>query len=94
MPLVRIRLARLVVAGAVKVPLVIVNVPFAVRAVVLPPTARAFADLATVIALNVWLAAVPLIFWSALVLLKVTMSVPGVNAPPMFTVQSPLAVMP
>jgi hypothetical protein len=42
----------------------------------------------TVRLLNVWLAAVPLIAWAAVELLKVTVPVPGAKVPPLF-VQSP-----
>ena len=73
-------------------PLVIVSVPFKVNVAVVPPTANVLLVLSTVSALKVCMAAVPLIFWSAVVLLNTTVPVPGVNVPPLL-VQPPVTLV-
>jgi len=66
---------------ALKVPEVSVMTPLMSSVVVLPPIDRIFEVLATVTLLKFWLVAVPLMAWSALVLLKVTVLVPGLKVP-------------
>jgi len=80
------------VGGAVKLPAVNVNPPFTVNVVVLPPTLSVCPVLFTVRLLNVCDVALPLIDCAAVVLLNVTVPVPGVNVPPLF-VQSPPMLM-
>src|SRR2546422_540466 len=80
------------VAGAVKLPSVIVRL-LVVMLVVLPPVLSAFAPLLlTVKLLKVWLEAVPLIDWLTELPSKVTVPEPGVKVPPLL-VQLPAAVM-
>ena len=79
------------VAGAVKVPELIVS-PEAVMAVVLPPTVNVCPVLPKVKVLNVWLEAVPFMACEADVLLKLTVVFACVNVPPLF-VQLPPKLM-
>ena len=76
------------VAGAVKVPNVIVK-SFVVMLVVLPPV-ESVLPLFTTKLLKVWLAALPLIAWAP-VPSNVTVLLPCVNVAPLF-VQSPVTV--
>ena len=61
MPPFKTTLTTLTVAGAVKTPLVIVNVPFNVNVVKLPAVESVWLDLLTVMLLNVCVPAVPVI---------------------------------
>ena len=56
------------------------------------PTVTLYPVSLKVMLLNVWVAAVPLIFWLAVVLLKVTVLEPGVNVPPLL-VQPPVTLV-
>ena len=85
-------LLMVVAVPALNVPLVKVSNPPMFNVVVLPPTVSDLEVLATVIALNVWALAVPLIFWSAVVLLNTTVPEPGVNVPSLL-VQSPVTLV-
>src|SRR6266850_1467710 len=75
---------RVVIVLAMKVPAVILKLPFRVSVVVLPLPDNVWPDLVTVRLLKVWLAAVPLIFCGNATELKVTVDDPGVNVPPLF----------
>jgi len=66
--------------------------PFSVSVVVLPPTLSVRPVLSTVMLLNVWVTAVPLIDCAAVVLVKLTVPEPGMNVPPLF-VQLPALLM-
>ena len=72
------------------VPEVIVR-SFAFMVAVLPPMLKVCAVFATVIALNVWVAAVPLIDCAAVILSKVIIPAVGANVAPLL-VQSPETV--
>src|SRR5947208_16713595 len=74
---------KVVIVPAAKVPAVILRLPFRVSVVVLPPPDSVWPVLLTVRLLKVWLAAVPLMFCAAVVLLKVIVDDPGVNVPPL-----------